>query len=133
MMAVAEGLYVDGAKPETVRALAADKWEIFVPKCPIRMPGAARPRDRGCRPAPRHVRQPRLRPSDRDRSPADRQGPAEALVKRYVERRFALVKMTDVEQARMRRLLKEGRKSGTSMMNPRPDDVCPSCEGAARR
>lgn len=137
-MAVVEGLYVDGANPETVRLLAQDKWQIFVPKCPICMPvrhafeiaAAAPPPDmydsRG-NGLPAEI-EAQLNAKE---LPTRKKG-LEALVKRYVERRFALVKMTDVEQARMRRLLEEGRKSGTSMMNPAPGDFCPSCDGAGK-
>lgn len=54
----------------------------------------------------------------------------ELLVKRYVDRRFDRLRMTEAQNAAMRQLLEEGRKSGMSMKAKSFGPACPSCEGA---
>jgi hypothetical protein len=138
MMAVLEGLWEDGAKPDLIQAIVKDPWSVFVPKCPICMPvrhafrilAAAPPPDmydsRG--PGLPAALEAQLRDVD---VPTRKKG-LMALVDRYVERRFERVKMSDEEKGRLRRLIAEGRKIGTGYMNPAPGDFCPSCEGAVK-
>ena len=137
-MAVLEGLWEDGAKPDLIQAIVKDPWSVFVPKCPICMPvrhafrilAAAPPPDmydsRG--PGLPAALEAQLRSVD---IPTRKKG-LMALVDRYVERRFERVKMSDEEKGRLRRLIEEGRKIGTGYMNPAPGDFCPSCEGAVK-
>jgi hypothetical protein len=53
-------------------------------------------------------------------------------VKRYVERRFERLKMTDEEKTRLRALIERGRKAGMSYKSLPAGDFCPSCDGASK-
>ena len=136
--AVFEGLWEDGAQAEVVNALAKDNFKLFVPKCPVCMPVLHACRILAAAPPPLmyDARGPGL-PTEivAQLMAADlptRKKGLEVLVKRYVDRRFDRLKLTDVEKARLRALIEGGRKKGTSYMNPAPGDFCPSCDGAAK-
>jgi len=136
--AVFDGLWEDGAQKEVVDALAKDTFKIFVAKCPICMPVLHACRMLAAAPPPPmyDARGPGL-PAEIVAQlkavdlPTRKKG-LEALVKRYVDRRFERMKLSDVEKARLLRLIEDGRKKGMSYAGLQPGDVCPSCEGAAK-
>lgn len=137
-MAVFEGLFEDGAEADVVKKVAADNWELFIAKCPLCHPVKHAFEMMAAAPGPdlydgRGSGLPqdilaRLRAAD---LPTRKKG-LEALVKRYVDRRFERMKMSDVDQARLRRLMEEGRKRGMTYKSLPAGDFCPSCDGAAK-
>lgn len=137
-MAVFEGLWEDGIQADLLQALAKDNFQLFVPKCPICLPVRHAFQILAAAPPPQiyDSRGPGLPPAiEAHLRAADlptRKKGLMALVDRYVERRFERVKMTEEEKGRLKRLIQEGRKLGTSLMNPKAGDFCPSCEGAAK-
>lgn len=114
--AVFEGLYEDGAEADVVKNVAQDPWKLFIPKCPLCLPMRHAFSMMANAPAPllfdgRGKGLPKdtldaLRSADL----ATRKKGLEALVKRYVDRRFERLRMPDVEKARLRGLMDIGRK-----------------------
>lgn len=137
-LAVFEGLFEDGAEADVVKAVASDRHQLFIAKCPICHPvkhafemiAAAPPPDlyngRGAG-LPKDLLA-QLRSSD---LPTRKRG-LEALVKRYIDRRFERVKMSEAERVRLRRRMEDGREKGMSYAGLKPGGFCPSCDGAAK-
>src|SRR5262245_25588013 len=128
---VLEGLIEDGAQAEIVERILAERDSWFVPKCPIcgsvhaafrayasyaRDNGWKSPRKDGLPPwfgagFPKETVE-ALKSED----VKTRHGAFEKLVQRYVERRYARLKMTREEAAKMRDALKLGMKEGLEAM-----------------
>jgi len=137
--AVFEGLFEDGAEADVVEAVSNDNFkQLFIPKCPLCLPVlhafrvmAAAPKpllfDGRGKGLPKEVLN-ALRSADLS---ARKKG-LEALVKRYVDRRFERLKMSDEEQTRLRGLMEAGRKKAMGFNTLQPGDFCPSCDGAAQ-
>jgi hypothetical protein len=134
LMAVLEGLWADGPDPELLKPLLDRPRDHFVPKCPI------------CTPVAHAVRM-YVESSDvpvygaRGNAfprglavgleSAERSGrirALEALVARYVDRRFA--QMSPAERSEMKRTLDVGKQDGMALMEPEFGRACPSCSGA---
>lgn len=136
--AVFDGLWEDGAQADVVKALASDNFKLFIAKCPVCMPVLHACRILAAAPPPpmydaRGTGLPaemvaQLKAVD---LPTRKKG-LEVLVKRYVDRRFERLKLSDAEKARLRFLIESGRKKGMSYANLPAGDFCPSCEGAAK-
>ena len=147
---VFEGLVEDGAPAEIVERILAHRDAWFVPKCPIchsvhaalrafasyaRDNGWKSPRKDGLPPwfgvgFPKETVE-ALKSEDTK----TRHGAFEKLVHRYVERRFARVRMSREDIDKMRDALKLGMKEGLEMLKSSGREElfpasCPSCEGA---
>jgi hypothetical protein len=136
LMAVLEGLWSDGPDPELLKPLVNQPRDHFVPKCPICTPvghavrmyvenpdvpvygarGNAFPKELAAG----------LKSADR----AARIRALEAMVARYVDRRFA--RMSPGERAEMKKYLDVGRQDGMALMEPEFGRACPSCTGATK-
>ena len=134
--AIFEGLWEDGVDPELARGLSKQDDPIYVYKCPICMPVAHGFQILSAAPPPMYGSQGNAFPADIAAQlkavdlPTRKKG-LEALVKRYVERRFERLNLSEAESKRMRKLLEEGRASGATMKEKK-DTTCPSCDGAAK-
>ncbi len=156
--AVLEGLYEDGVRPSAVESvLAADELVgepgLFVPGCPICGPirDALLVYGRG----PRIGAWLKVRGSDEQDDPRGfgpglsedehaqlvsvdrltRSEMFETLVRRWCDRRYDRLRMSDDERGEMRAAIEAGRKQGMaalqgSEMQRRFGDRCPSCDGA---
>jgi hypothetical protein len=136
LMAVLEGLWADGPDPALLQPLLDKPRDHFVPKCPLCTPVAHAIRmyvespdvpvygARG-NAFPRELAD-GLKSSDR----AARVRALEAMVARYVDRRFA--RMTPGEQIEMKKYLNVGKQDGMALMEPEFGRACPSCSGATR-
>jgi hypothetical protein len=137
-LAVFDGLWEDGAEADVVKDLAKDDHPVYIYKCPICMPVLHAFKMLAAAPPPpmydgRGAGLPKeivgaLKAGD---LPTRKKG-FEALVKRYVERRFERLKMTDEEKTRLRALIERGRKAGMSYKSLPAGDFCPSCDGASK-
>jgi len=134
--AVLEGLWEEGADRPALEALLKDPWKVFVPKCPNCMPvldaiktylkdvpamvyselGSGFPEEikTGLQSADRSVKLKAL----------------EAMVQRYVQRRFDRTVMTPGEKTQMINMLLMAKKYGMTIKEETFGDFCPSCNGA---
>ena len=137
-LAIFDGLWEDGAEADVVKPLAKHDDPIYIYKCPICMPVAHAFDIYASAPPPLIYdgRGPGLPPDVLAQLKAvdlpPRKKGLEALVKRYVDRRFERLKMSDEEKTRLRGLIEKGRKTGMTYKSPKPGDFCPSCEGASK-
>ena len=148
--AIFEGLVEDGAPQATVKAIIEKRNEWFIPKCPIcdavlaafnayavygEHHGWKSPRKDGL---PDWFGNGWTRETVADLGNADvkkRHAVFQALVEKYVDRRFETVKMTPARKDRMQEALKIGMKEGLSRLKESGNEElfpssCPSCEGA---
>jgi hypothetical protein len=135
--AVFEGLVEDGPDPLLFAYVLTERDAHFVAKCPICWPVVDGMRAYfnykpaypcGVRGFPEEIRI-GFRNTDRK----VRLKAIEAMIGRYVARRFERMAMTDVDKARMRALLEEGKKAGMSFKEKEFGDYCPSCTGATKK
>ena len=147
---VFEGLVEDGAQAEVVERILAQRDAWFVPKCPICYSVhaafrayASYARDNGWR-SPRKDGLPpwfgvgfpkETVEALKSEDVKTRHGAFEKLIHRYVDKRFARVRMTRDEIDKMRDALKIGMNEGLEAMKRTKSEEqfpasCPSCEGA---
>jgi hypothetical protein len=148
--AMFEGLVEDGAQQAVVKAIVDNRNEWFIPKCPLCVSvlagfhayatygehnGWKSPRKDGL---PDWFGGGWTRETVAELHHADlkrRHAALQALVEKYVARRFETVKMTGARKDRMRESLKIGMNEGLSRLKESGSEdlfpsSCPSCEGA---
>jgi uncharacterized C2H2 Zn-finger protein len=148
--AIYEGLIEDGAQPAAVKAILDKRDEWFVPKCPIcdsvfsafrayfvysDNHGWKTGRDDGMPDWYGRGWSVETLANLKHAEIKRRHGAFQALVEKYVDRRFETVRMTAERKDRMKEALKIGMKQGLESLKATGSEdhfpaSCPSCEGA---
>lgn len=134
--AVYEGLLEDGPEASVLEPIVKNSDQYFVAKCPICWPvidGLAAYLSPRMYPLSGSGFPEQIRIGLRSPERAARLKAIEAMVDRYVARKFERTVMTAEDKTAMKNLLLMGKKEGTTMKQASFGEFCPSCTGACKR